>query len=215
MLPSRHLGHVLCEYGSVTKLRHVSSNTSPSPSRLFNVPRRLHSPRGWRTSWTAPPACEPRSARPTRSGRRRSWIWQWVFLWCTCQRLWNDPHGITAHDASTPSLHSPVRLQASSTAGLCQSGIAGHVACLACAYNAHRSRSTSSRQLKFDRSGFASVSLRTRLVDLYMREHITLLWVIEGEKFLRVHGGVVYFYHEDILAAVCMINCMWVSSTCR
>ena len=52
-------------------------------------------------------------------------------------------------------------------------------------------------------------------MDLYLREHITLPWVIEGEKFLRVHGGVVYFYHEDILAAVCMINCMWVSSTCR
>jgi hypothetical protein len=34
-------------------------------------------------------------------------------------------------------------------------------------------------------------------VDLYMREHITLLWVIEGGKYLRVHDGVVYFYHED------------------
>ena len=39
--------------------------------------------------------------------------------------------------------------------------------------------------------------LRTRLVDLYLREHITLLWVIEGGKYLRVHDGVVYFYHED------------------
>jgi hypothetical protein len=52
-------------------------------------------------------------------------------------------------------------------------------------------------------------------VDLYMREHITLLWVIEGEKFLRVHGGVVYFYHEGTLAAVCMVISMWVSLTRR
>ena len=40
-----------------------------------------------------------------------------------------------------------------------------------------------------------------------MREHITLLRVIEGEKYLRVHGGVVYFYHEDKCSALFMCIC--------
>ena len=35
------------------------------------------------------------------------------------------------------------------------------------------------------------------MVDMFLREHITLLWVIEGGTYLRVHPpGVVYFYDE-------------------
>ena len=35
------------------------------------------------------------------------------------------------------------------------------------------------------------------MVDMFLREHITLLWVIEGGAYLRVHPpGVVYFYDE-------------------
>ena len=39
---------------------------------------------------------------------------------------------------------------------------------------------------------------RTRLMDMFLREHATILWVVEGEKYLRVHPpGIVYFYDED------------------
>jgi hypothetical protein len=42
-----------------------------------------------------------------------------------------------------------------------------------------------------------SQRLRIRVVDMFLREHITLLWVIEGGTYLRVHPpGVVYFYDE-------------------
>ncbi len=35
---------------------------------------------------------------------------------------------------------------------------------------------------------------RMRLVDLFIREHVLLLWIIEGQTYMRVHGGVCYFY---------------------
>ncbi len=38
---------------------------------------------------------------------------------------------------------------------------------------------------------------RMRLIDLFMREHVLLLWIIEGGCFLRVHRGICYLYHED------------------
>ncbi len=38
---------------------------------------------------------------------------------------------------------------------------------------------------------------RMRLVDMFMREHVLLLYIIEGERFLRVHKGIAYFYHGD------------------
>lgn len=36
-----------------------------------------------------------------------------------------------------------------------------------------------------------------RLVDMFLREHVLLLWIIEGETYLRAHGGIVYFFHDD------------------
>ncbi len=35
---------------------------------------------------------------------------------------------------------------------------------------------------------------RMRLVDLFIREHVLLLWIIEGGTYMRVHGGICYFY---------------------
>eukprot|EP00974_Lingulodinium_polyedra_P014079 1362492-Lingulodinium_polyedra.AAC.1 len=29
-----------------------------------------------------------------------------------------------------------------------------------------------------------------------VREHVLLLWVIEGERRLRAHGGTLYCYHD-------------------
>ncbi len=37
---------------------------------------------------------------------------------------------------------------------------------------------------------------RMRLVDLFMREHVMLVWIIEGGHRLRVHKGVCYMYNE-------------------
>ncbi|CAE7810987.1 unnamed protein product [Symbiodinium sp. CCMP2592] len=37
---------------------------------------------------------------------------------------------------------------------------------------------------------------RTRYTDLFIRDHVALLWVMEGGHFLRSHGGVCYLYHE-------------------
>ena len=36
-----------------------------------------------------------------------------------------------------------------------------------------------------------------RLQDYSMREHILLVWLIEGEVNIRSHGGSVFIYHED------------------
>jgi hypothetical protein len=38
---------------------------------------------------------------------------------------------------------------------------------------------------------------RMRLIDMFVREHVHLLWVIEGQDHLRVHNGVCYFYNEQ------------------
>jgi hypothetical protein len=32
---------------------------------------------------------------------------------------------------------------------------------------------------------------------MFMREHVLLLWIIEGETYMRAHNGIVYFYHDD------------------
>jgi hypothetical protein len=37
---------------------------------------------------------------------------------------------------------------------------------------------------------------RMRLVDLFMREHVLLLWIIEGHRHLRVHDGVCFMYND-------------------
>ena len=35
-------------------------------------------------------------------------------------------------------------------------------------------------------------------MDMFLREHATILWVVEGEKYLCVHPpGIVYFYDDD------------------
>ena len=49
--------------------------------------RRPRSRSEWRTLWTAPTACGPRSTRRIRRGRLRSWTWLWVCSLCTCPRL--------------------------------------------------------------------------------------------------------------------------------
>ncbi len=38
---------------------------------------------------------------------------------------------------------------------------------------------------------------RMRLGDMFIREHVLLLWIIEGERFLRVHNGVCHLYHDE------------------
>ena len=43
----------------------------------------------------------------------------------------------------------------------------------------------------------ALVVFRLRLVDMWYREHALLLWVVEGERFLRAHNIAVYVYHDD------------------
>jgi len=38
---------------------------------------------------------------------------------------------------------------------------------------------------------------RMRMIDMFMREHVLLLYIMEGSRYMRVHRGVAYFYHED------------------
>jgi len=38
---------------------------------------------------------------------------------------------------------------------------------------------------------------RTRLIDLFMREHVLMVWIMEGGRYLRVHNGLCYFYNVD------------------
>ena len=46
--------------------------------------------------------------------------------------------------------------------------------------------------------GIAALAIyRLRLVDMFLREHVLLLWVIDGERYIRVHKGICYLYHED------------------
>ena len=37
---------------------------------------------------------------------------------------------------------------------------------------------------------------RLRLIDMFIREHVLLLWIIEGDVYLRVHNGTAYFYDD-------------------
>ena len=47
------------------------------------------------------------------------------------------------------------------------------------------------------RLGAAAVCVyRTRYTDLFMTDYVALLWVIEGERFLRAHNGRCYLYHN-------------------
>ena len=43
----------------------------------------------------------------------------------------------------------------------------------------------------------ASVLPRMRLSDAYLREHIYILWLMEGGRFLRVHNGQCFLYHDS------------------
>ena len=36
----------------------------------------------------------------------------------------------------------------------------------------------------------ALATYRLRLVDMFYREHVLLLWIIEGRRYLRVHAGI-------------------------
>ena len=37
---------------------------------------------------------------------------------------------------------------------------------------------------------------RTRYQDLFVRDYVALLWIMEGERYLRSHNGTCYLYHE-------------------
>ena len=50
---------------------------------------------------------------------------------------------------------------------------------------------------KLVRLGAAAITVyRTRYSDMFVRDFVALVWVMEGERFLRAHGGVCYMYHE-------------------
>ena len=42
----------------------------------------------------------------------------------------------------------------------------------------------------------ALILYRTRLVDLYIREQVLILWLIDGVVRLRVHSGICYLYGD-------------------
>ena len=48
------------------------------------------------------------------------------------------------------------------------------------------------------RVGAAAILVyRTRYTDLFVRDFAGLIWIIEGERFIRAHAGVCYLYHDD------------------
>ncbi|CAE7209382.1 unnamed protein product, partial [Symbiodinium microadriaticum] len=38
---------------------------------------------------------------------------------------------------------------------------------------------------------------RTRLTDIFVRDFVSLIWIIEGGRYIRAHRGVCYLYHTD------------------
>ena len=38
---------------------------------------------------------------------------------------------------------------------------------------------------------------RTRLSDIFVRDFVGLVWIMEGERYIRAHQGVCYLYHMD------------------
>ena len=38
---------------------------------------------------------------------------------------------------------------------------------------------------------------RTRLTDIFVRDFVGLIWIIEGERYIRAHRGVCYLYHSE------------------
>ena len=38
---------------------------------------------------------------------------------------------------------------------------------------------------------------RTRFTDIFVRDLVGLLWIIEGNRYIRAHRGVCYLYHTD------------------
>ena len=38
---------------------------------------------------------------------------------------------------------------------------------------------------------------RMRLIDMFIRERVLLVYIMECTRYLRVHRGIAYFYHED------------------
>ncbi len=39
---------------------------------------------------------------------------------------------------------------------------------------------------------------RMRMSDITMRDHIILLWVVHGDRFLRSHDGNAFFYNAKL-----------------
>ena len=37
---------------------------------------------------------------------------------------------------------------------------------------------------------------RTRYTDLFVRDYVALIWIIEGQRYLRAHNGICYLYHS-------------------
>ncbi|CAE7561822.1 unnamed protein product [Symbiodinium sp. CCMP2592] len=38
---------------------------------------------------------------------------------------------------------------------------------------------------------------RTRLTDIFVRDFVGLVWIIEGDRYIRAHRGVCFLYHSD------------------
>ena len=38
---------------------------------------------------------------------------------------------------------------------------------------------------------------RTRLTDIFVRDFVGLVWIIEGDRYIRPHRGVCFLYHSD------------------
>lgn len=38
---------------------------------------------------------------------------------------------------------------------------------------------------------------RTRFTDIFVRDLVSLIWMIEGDRYIRAHRGVCYLYHSD------------------
>ena len=46
--------------------------------------------------------------------------------------------------------------------------------------------------------GAAAINVhRVRLSDIFVRDYVGLIWIIEGERYIRAHRGVCYLYHTD------------------
>ena len=41
---------------------------------------------------------------------------------------------------------------------------------------------------------------RLRLTDMHLREMVMLLWIVEGDRYMRCHQGTLYFFYSAAFA---------------